>query len=206
MSTTPAEANTVPINHIVSKNIKMIREIRKLSLDALAQLTGVSKSMLAQIERGDASPTITTVWKLANGLKIPFTELVSAPETIVEVVRGNEMTPLEEDEGRFRNYPLFGYSSERPFEMYRIELDAGCRMQADAHPQNTEELVCVFSGTLRVCVHDEFIQLAAGDALRFRADTRHTYINEGDIPCVISMVIYYPGQKFSSEVSLKSPQ
>lgn len=199
MTNTPAEGNSVPINKIVSKNIKWIREVRKLSLDALAQATGVSKSMLAQIERGDVSPTITTVWKLANGLKIPFTELVSAPEERMEVVRGEEMTPLLENEGHFRNYPLFGFSSDRPFELYRIELDAGCIMQADAHPPETEELICVFSGVLHVRMHEESVCLAEGDALRFRADTRHVYANEDDTPCSIAMVIFYPGQKFATD-------
>lgn len=194
MSSKVTEGINVPINQIVSKNIRMLRESRKLSLDALAQLTGVSKSMLAQIERGDVSPTITTVWKLANGLKIPFTELVSANEGNVEVVRASTMVPLLENEGRFRNYPLFGFSAERPFELYRIELEAGCTMQADGHPPNTEELVSVFAGALTVVVHGETICLEAGDALRFRADARHVYANEGTVPCAVSMVIYYPRQ------------
>ena len=54
-------------NIVFAKNLKRIREDRKLSLDKVADLTGVSKSMLGQIERGDSNPTITTVWKIANG-------------------------------------------------------------------------------------------------------------------------------------------
>ena len=57
------------IGHIVAENLKRLREERKLSLDAVAKCSGVSKSMLGQIERGVTNPTISTLWKLATGLK-----------------------------------------------------------------------------------------------------------------------------------------
>ena len=55
------------INNIVAENIKQIRNEKKLTLDAAAELTGVSRSMLAQIEKGDVNPTITVLWKIAVG-------------------------------------------------------------------------------------------------------------------------------------------
>lgn len=67
------------INLILSKNLKYLRNERKLSLDKLADLTGISKTMLGQIERGESNPSITTVWKIANGLKISFTALINEP-------------------------------------------------------------------------------------------------------------------------------
>ena len=51
------------IGHIVAENLKRLREERKLSLDAVAKCSGVSKSMLGQIERGVTNPTISTLWK-----------------------------------------------------------------------------------------------------------------------------------------------
>ena len=63
------------MNMIVAKNIKRLREENKLSMDELAKLSGVSKSMLAQIERGDGNPTISTLWKISNGMKVPFDAL-----------------------------------------------------------------------------------------------------------------------------------
>ena len=52
------------IGHIVAENLKRLREERKLSLDAVAKCSGVSKSMLGQIERGVTNPTISTLWKI----------------------------------------------------------------------------------------------------------------------------------------------
>lgn len=54
---------------IIAENLKRFRDERKLSLDNVSKLSGVSKSMLGQIERGEANPTVSTVWKIANVLK-----------------------------------------------------------------------------------------------------------------------------------------
>lgn len=60
----------------MGKNIKTIREQKKITLDSAAKLTGVSRSMLAQIEKGEVNPTISILWKIANGYKVSFTSLV----------------------------------------------------------------------------------------------------------------------------------
>ena len=65
------------LNEVIATNLKRIRTAKKMSLDNVANLTGVSKSMLGQIERGDSSPTITTIWKITNGLKISFSSLMN---------------------------------------------------------------------------------------------------------------------------------
>lgn len=63
---------------MVSENARRLREEKRLTLDEAARLTGVSRSMLAQIEKGDVNPTISMVWKIANGYKVSFTSLVEA--------------------------------------------------------------------------------------------------------------------------------
>ena len=60
----------------IAANAKRLREEKKLTLDAAANLTGVSRSMLAQIEKGEVNPTISVLWKIANGLKVPYTRLM----------------------------------------------------------------------------------------------------------------------------------
>ena len=59
------------MNMIVAKNIKRLREENKLSMDELVRLSGVSKSMLAQIERGGWESDDLTLWKISNGMKVP---------------------------------------------------------------------------------------------------------------------------------------
>ena len=72
------------MNMIVAKNIRRLREESKLSMDELSKLSGVSKNMLAQIERGEENPTISTLWKLSNGMKVPFDALTVRPKSPYE--------------------------------------------------------------------------------------------------------------------------
>lgn len=106
------------IGHIVAENLKRLREERKLSLDAVAKSSGVSKSMLGQIERGVTNPTISTLWKIANGLKISFTSLMLRPEADIEIVQRSAIAPFVETDGKYRNYPVFPFDNSRGFEMY----------------------------------------------------------------------------------------
>lgn len=88
-----------PIHLILAHNLKSLREQRKLSLDKVAELTGISKTMLGQIERGESSPSITTVWKIANGLKLSFTSLIHEPYSNTVVVSRDDVQALIEDNG-----------------------------------------------------------------------------------------------------------
>lgn len=180
-----------PINEAVATNLKTIREQRKLSLDGLAKMTGVSKSMLAQIEHGEANPTITTVWKIANGLKVPFTELVTRPEKDYETIDIKEVAVLVEDAGRYRNYPVFPYDDTRKFEIYYIELDPGCRLQAAPHPEGTHEFLMIFTGEVAIEVNGETLYGDENHAVRFKADLPHAYKNAGTETCKLNMVISY---------------
>ena len=78
----------------ISNNLRNIRKNRNLSLDQLAELTGVSKSMLRQIETGKSSPTIATVWKITNGLRVSFTTLLRKPAVPAELRSFRDEKPL----------------------------------------------------------------------------------------------------------------
>lgn len=180
------------LNQVISDNLKKLREQRKLSLDAVSRLCGVSKSMLGQIERGEVNPTISTVWKITNGLKISYGDLLSRPEAECEVVEIGEMKPLLEDGGHFRNYTVFPSEDGRRFEMQYIEMDPGSHLEAEAHPFGTQEFVTVFSGELSVFVNNETYTAGNCGSIRFKADRPHQYRNTGDEICRLSMIIYYP--------------
>jgi transcriptional regulator with XRE-family HTH domain len=180
------------LNSIIATNLKRIRTERKLSLDKVAEYTGVSKSMLGQIERGTSNPTITTVWKIANGLKVSFTSLMNQPESEIVQIAKADLTPLVEDNGRYRLYPFFPYEDGRPFEVYKVEIDPGGYLSAEPHGQGTSELVTVFSGEITIRAGEDEFVVKEGDAIKFRADKPHAYHNSGDILTKVSMVIYYP--------------
>ena len=144
-----------PISRIVAENLRRLREERKLSLDAVAKSSGVSKSMLGQIERGVTSPTVSTLWKIAYGLKISFMALLAKPEMDMEIVERDEAGPFLEDEGRYRLYVMFPFDTARKFEMFAVELDAGARFDAAPHQEGTQEFITVFEGTLTLGLNGE---------------------------------------------------
>ena len=82
------------INDIISENLKLYRKQSGYSLEHLSEITGVSKTMLGQIERKTSIPSITTLWKIANGLKVSFTELTQENSTIIRKVTLDDMQPL----------------------------------------------------------------------------------------------------------------
>lgn len=180
------------INDVIAQNLKILREERRVSLDYVAKLSGVSKSMLGQIERGEVNPTVSVVWKIANGMKISFTQLMSRPEAEIELVSKSDIQPLLEDNGRFRNYPIFPFDDTRRFEVYTLEIDGGGQLNAEAHPQGTLEFITVFTGEIRIYIDEESFTVAAGNSIRFKADKPHGYLNPGSERCILSMVIYYP--------------
>lgn len=180
------------LNLIFADNLKRLREEKKLSLDNVAKLSGVSKSMLGQIERGEVNPTISTVWKISNGLKVSFTALMSRPEADIEIVCKNDIEPLTDEDGKSRNYPMFSFDDTRRFEMYLVEIDEGGKIKAEAHPKGTQEFITVFSGELTIKVDEKEYIVTSGSSIRFKADVSHSYHNSGAALVKLSMVIYYP--------------
>ncbi|WP_264448986.1 helix-turn-helix domain-containing protein [Bacillus cereus] len=180
------------IQLILAKNIKAIREKEKLSLEKVSQLTGVSKTMIGQIERGDSSPTLTTIWKIANGLKVSFTSLINNPQADTKVVLRNDVQVLSEDNGRYKVYPSFPFQDKRNFEIYTVEIETEGKLSSEAHKEGAEEFITVFEGELTIEINDCQYKLNSGDSIRFKADRPHTYKNSGRIVTRLSMTIYYP--------------
>lgn len=179
------------INLTVAENVKRIREQKKMTLDAAAAATGVSRSMLAQIEKGDVNPTISVLWKIANGFKVSFTSLVDQAREQPVVVRGGDIHPVVESDGRYVNYPTFLFDERKSFEIYRIHILKGGCLEAAPHLTGSEEYVTVFSGRAEIGVGEERYTLENGDSLRFPADQPHSYHNPGEGDVWLSMLIWY---------------
>ena len=180
------------LNLIIAKNLKRLREEKALSLNDLSKMTDVSKSMLGQIERCEVNPTVSTIWKIANGLKISCTELMSISEADFEIIDKSQVQPLIEDEGKIRIFPIFPFDNTTRFETYSIEIDNKGHLASEAHQQGTQEFITVFSGELTISVNGEDFIITKGNSIRFKADRAHVYKNTGDTICSLSMVIYYP--------------
>lgn len=179
------------IKDTVAKNIKAAREAKHLTLDMAAAATGVSRSMLIQIEKGDVNPTISVLWKIANGYKVSFTALMESAPRQATVMRGAEAAVMEEDGGRYRIQALFPFDERHSFEAYRVTIVPGGGLTAEPHMSGTEETLTVFEGAVEITAGKESFLLQAGDSLRFMADVPHSYRCIGDSTAILHMLIYY---------------
>lgn len=175
----------------VSKNLKTIREDRKLSLDKLSELTGVSKSMLRQIEMGKSSPTIATIWKIANGLKISFTSLLRKPAIEAEVKAFKGDKPLTAQSDHYRLFPLIPFEPEQSFETYFIEIDPDTVFSGEPHQGNTYEYVFVINGCLEISVDGKKFEINENKFLQFHANCPHEYKCLGEKMASAIMQISY---------------
>lgn len=179
------------VTNWVSANIRKIREQKKLTLDAAAELTGVSRSMLAQIEKGTVNPTISVLWKIANGYKTSFTTLLEPRAEEITVIRAQDIEVLSEDQGRYELHPTFPFDTEKQFELHRVVIQPEGSLSAQPHMQGTQEYVTLFSGQAEIGVGETVFALDTGDSIRFRADVPHFYRNVGTQEVQMSMLIYY---------------
>ena len=159
----------------VADNLRNIRENRGLSLDQLSELTGVSKSMLRQIETGKSSPTIATIWKIANGLRLSFTALLRKPAVQAEVRSFKGEKPLTAESEHYRVFPMIPFEPQQSFETYYIEIDPGTQFSGEPHEGNVYEYVFVISGKLQISVEDKAYEISRGEFLQFQANCPHKY-------------------------------
>lgn len=176
----------------IGECLKEIRSARQLTLDDAARLTGVSKPMLGQIERGQSSPTINTLWKIATGLKVPLSALCRSQAADFAVADPGEQGCMTEENGGMRAYPLFLFDPVRSMEVFSIEFDAGVRHTSDRHASGVEEYVFVERGTLEMVIQSEKVTLTERQAIRFRADVPHAYQTTPAEGCRVCNMIFYP--------------
>lgn len=168
------------INRNVSINLKRIRKSKKMSLDMVSEETGVSKSMLGQIERGESNPTVAVLGKIVSGLRVSFNDLVSMPKKETYTVSKDSLTPSKESTDQYTVYTYFPYEDDRNFEVYNIEIKPGGVYDCCSHGENTSEYINVFEGTLTLEINNEINVVKKGDAIKINTDTDHIYKNEGD--------------------------
>jgi transcriptional regulator with XRE-family HTH domain len=181
-----------PINAI-STNLQKIRDNRGLSLDQLSALTGVSKSMLRQIETGKSSPTIATIWKIANGLRVSFTTLLKEPVVQAEVRPFRGEKPLTAEFDHYRLFPLIPFDPQKSFETYYVEIDPGTVFLGEPHEVNVYEYVFVTKGKFQISVEDKIFVINENEYLQFQANCHHKYKCIGEkMASAIMQICYLP--------------
>lgn len=180
---------------VVGKNLRRLRTERGLSLEKLAQASGVSRAMLGQVELGQSAPTINVLWKIARALDVPFSAMISSSnQSPVKVLRERDAKRLLSHDGSFSSRALFPFDEPRRVEFYELVIAPKGVEIAEAHAPGTLENLVVAKGQLELETNAERYQLDTGDAILFEADKPHTYRNVGSVEARLFLVMTYAEQ------------
>lgn len=188
----PAPADNAVSSHLC-RRLKQFRAERGWSLDALAKASGVSRSMLSQIERAKANPTLAVAFRIARAFGMTLGALVEAPgaTSTVEVIRAGDSTYHYRSDKNCRIRTLSPLNLEKDVEFYEVRVTEGGALRSSPHFEGTREFLTVQKGRVRVESASDAEELAPGDSATYRADVSHAIVNAGKGEAVIFLVDIY---------------
>lgn len=178
----------------VGATLQRLRLQRDLTLEDLSRTAGVSKSMLSQIEREKANPTIAVAWRLANALGVGIAELLSTAPKEVEPIRILESHETPTLPGAHAGYVLRILGPMElagKFEWYELTLAPGGALVSNPHDPGTMEHLTLLHGVIDVEVGGVQKKLKIGGTARYQADKIHALRNSGKTEAKALMVVIH---------------
>jgi transcriptional regulator with XRE-family HTH domain len=185
----PADA----IHQRLGSRVKHLRSGRGWSLDALAQASGVSRSMLSQIERDQANPTLAVTLRIARAFGLALGELLEMPgaASSMTVIRSDDHTYHYRSDQHCRIRTLSPLNLEKDVEFYEIRLRPGGALRSAPHFEGTREFLTVEKGRIKVESAGDAEELNPGDSASYRADVAHAIINGGKGDAAVFLIVIY---------------
>jgi transcriptional regulator with XRE-family HTH domain len=178
---------------LLGPRLHQLRKKKKLTLDELAVMSGVSRSMLSQIERGQANPTFATLWNLTRALGVDLSELVhgqSGSQAAVITLQPVHFTPeIRTEDGGCLLRILSPAANAGGFEWYELIMQPGASLVSDAHAVGSREHLTVLDGVLDVQSGGETTSVQTGATARYPADLQHAIHNRGKKPARALLVV-----------------
>ncbi|NIB41375.1 helix-turn-helix transcriptional regulator [Pseudomaricurvus alkylphenolicus] len=180
-----------PASQALCHRVTELRKKNKQTLDQLAAASGVSRSMLSQIERGQANPTLAVTFRIAQAFGITIGELVDQPwaSSTIEIVHGDDANNLFRSDDEVQIRTLSPLHMEKNIEFYEIRIAPNASLDSAPHYEGTKELLTVTAGSCVVHSGDSQCKLSAGDSAHYRGDLNHTIANSGDGELLCYLVV-----------------
>ncbi len=172
----------------IGKRIKRARLDRKITLDTMANETGLSKDAIKQIESGAKRPSVGTLLQMSKVLQLDSDFLLKDTEEAREK-RSDAYTKRTD---KYAYTPLTPGAQNKHLKAFRIVVEAGTRHEGVGFQHEGEEFVHVLEGQVEVQVGDHVNVLAAGDSLHFNSGIKHDLRNTADTDAVLIVVVYVP--------------
>lgn len=174
------------IHQHLSEALRQLRQANGWSLTRAADRTGVSKAMLGQIERGESSPTVATLWKIATGFNVPFSYFIGGGEH-----QPGETVRFSQPNAQMMVHPLLPYDPQLRFDLLAVELAPGAQSDSSPHEAGCIEQVVVTEGELLLNLQGLWRRIQKGEAFQFAADVSHSYRNPLNVPLRFHSLIHY---------------
>ena len=189
----PADAPPDAITRHLGGRVKQLRAERGWSLEALANASGVSRSMLSQIEREQANPTLAVTLRIARAFGMALGDLLEMPgaTSAVTVIRAADRAYHYRSDKDCRIRTLSPLNLEKDVEFYEVQLQSGGALRSSPHFEGTREFLTVQKGHVRVESAGDAEELDPGDSASYRADVPHAIVNLGKSEAVIFLVDIY---------------
>lgn len=170
--------NSDAILNQLPARLKAARQAQGLSLDAVAKLSGVSRSMVSQIERGESSPTIATLWNLTRALQVDFAGLLDSATVPaqIETLRAADVPTINNLGTGCRIRILSPPEEAGKHEVYEVLIAAGGGLVSAPHARGAREHLSVIEGTVGVTSAEASDMLTTGDTARYAADVAHRIV------------------------------
>jgi transcriptional regulator with XRE-family HTH domain len=163
----------------VGTELRGLRENRGLSIRALARASGISANAISMIERGRTSPSVSTLYKMADALNIPITDFFQTEPDLEAVVfkKALERTRVPFQRGVWEG--LGGEKFVGRVEPFALTLESGANSGPYPITHTGHEFVVCLRGQLEYQVEGQIYLLEAGDTLLFSSHLRHKWKNPG---------------------------
>ena len=195
MSSKPTARPTPAEPPRVGAALAALRERQGLSLDELSRRAGVSKSMLSQIERAQANPTVAVVWRLAQALGVPLADLLQSADApaapAIDTVAAHATPTLRGADAGCELRILGPVDLAGQFEWYELRLQPGAVLDSQPHGPGAREHLSVLAGRLDVRAGEHTATLAAGETARYAADQPHAIANPGPDAATALLVVLH---------------
>lgn len=191
--TSKARAAATSINENLGRRVKKLRSDRGWSLEDMATASGVSRSMLSEIERERANPTLTVAYRIAQAFSLSLQDLIETSEAAsnIQVIRANERAQVFRSDKQCQIRTLSPLNLEKEIELYEVTLKPKGELRSQAHYEGTREFLTVEDGSVRIESANDQDSLAKGDSGTYRADVPHAIVNTGRGEAVVFLVVIY---------------
>jgi transcriptional regulator with XRE-family HTH domain len=167
---------------------------RRWSLERLSSASGVSRSMLSEVERGEASPTLELALAIARAFGVQLGEMIDGADGdgLLQVISHNDPTCDYRADADCHIRALSPLDADRRFEFYRLDVGRGGELRSKAHFVGVRELAYVEVGRVRVESGANHVVLTAGDSVTFAADVPHAIVNIGRARARVFLIDLFP--------------